>query len=113
VRALRRTLRSAGTDVIVVGGSMRAQTYAHVATLGLRHRPILVQYMTEQDSARRWVTSRLLRRFGAVVTVGSNAARAYQAALPGQDVVTVNNFLLAGEIRVAPSGRAHSRIGPP
>jgi glycosyltransferase involved in cell wall biosynthesis len=95
---LRRTLAAADARVIVVGGSLRVQTYAHVAVVGLRNRPTIVQFMTERDSAARRSGRFLLRRFGGVVAVGGNAAAAYQDALPDTRVIGVNNFLLPDEL---------------
>jgi len=112
VRSLRREFATAGMGVIVVGGSMRAQAYAHAAAIGLTHPPPLVQFMTEQDSATRSATIWLLRRFGAIVAIGSNAARAYEAALPNNDVVKVNNFLLPSELE-GTTPRASTREGLP
>jgi glycosyltransferase involved in cell wall biosynthesis len=98
INALRRRLAVVNDSVIVVGGSLRAQTYAHVAAVGLRNKPTIVQFMSERDSAVRRSGRFLLRRFGGVVAVGGNAAAAYHAALPDTEVIRVNNFLLPEEL---------------
>ena len=109
---LRRTLSNADQTVIVVGGSLRVQTYAHLAASGLGNQPTIVQFMTERDSAARRSGRLLLRRFGGVVAIGGNAARAYQAALPTIRVIKANNFLLPDELSAGlPPRRALE--GPP
>jgi glycosyltransferase involved in cell wall biosynthesis len=109
LRSLRRRLAEADDHVVVVGGSLRAQVYAHVARTGLRHRPPIVQLMHERDSADRRLGVLLLRRFGAVAAVGGNSADAYRLALE-QPVVALNNVLLPEELESPPprdsSGRA-------
>jgi glycosyltransferase involved in cell wall biosynthesis len=112
VRALRDHLGNAGESVIVVAGSLRAQVYAHTAAAGVANKPAMVQFMTEQDSAHRASGARLLRRFGAVVALGGNAARAYGDALPAVDVIKVNNFLLPAEL-TGPLARRGEPSRPP
>ena len=112
LRQLRRLLRSVGEDALVVGASLRAQVYAHTAALGLRRAPRIVHFMSEQDSARRAVARLLLRRFGAVVALGGNAAEAYRRAL-GTRVVEANNILGPEEIAAAVSGRRPRPGGGP
>jgi glycosyltransferase involved in cell wall biosynthesis len=97
-RHLRRVLRKAPKGTILVGLSLRAQVYAHAALFGLRRTPRVVHFMAEQDSASRLTTRLLLRRYGAVVVVGDNAARAYCEQVPGLPVCTVNNFLSPDEL---------------
>jgi hypothetical protein len=95
---LRRLLEQAGEGSVVVGASLRTQVYAHAATLARRQAPPIVHLMSEQDSAGRLTARLLLRRYGAVVALGDNAALGYRRALPGMTVHAVNNFLLPEEV---------------
>jgi glycosyltransferase involved in cell wall biosynthesis len=97
VKRLRWTLREAGKTAVVVCPTLRTQVYAHAALFGRRSAPQVVHLLPEQDSARRLTTRLMLRRYGAVVALGANAARAYQALVPGYRVRTANNFLLPDE----------------
>jgi glycosyltransferase involved in cell wall biosynthesis len=109
---LRRYLADANCNVIAVGGSLRVQAYAHAAGAALADRPPLVQFMTERDSAERRSGAFLLSRFGAIVALGSEAARAYGEAAPNTQVIKVNNFLLPDELTRRPPPRADVD-GPP
>jgi glycosyltransferase involved in cell wall biosynthesis len=112
VQSLRRVLRGAARDTIIVGFSLRTQVYAHAAIGPLASQRI-VHVMVEQDSAERLSAQRLLRRYGAVVVVGERAARAYSEALQGVAVHAVNNFLLREDL-TGPERTAHSaNDGPP
>jgi glycosyltransferase involved in cell wall biosynthesis len=112
VRHLRRVLRDAGRDAIVVGPTLRSQVYAHAAVLGMRRAPRIVHFLPEQDSARR-LTARLILRRGVVV-VGENAARTYRQRLPAVHVRAVNTFLLEEDFaNAARESRPRVQSGPP
>jgi glycosyltransferase involved in cell wall biosynthesis len=101
VWGLRRLLKRADRNAIVVGASLRTQVYAHAAAIGLREAPPIVHLMPEQDSARRFAAKLLLRRSPAVVVIGDNAADTYRARMPGVPILAVNNFLLPDELTAA------------
>jgi glycosyltransferase involved in cell wall biosynthesis len=114
VRHLRRLLAPVGAETVIVGMSLRSQVYAHAAALGLGRQLRIVHFLPEQDSARRLTAKLLLRRFGALVVVGENAARAYRARLgPGAPVLVVNNFLLPEEFAAATGTGRPTKDGPP
>jgi glycosyltransferase involved in cell wall biosynthesis len=102
VRDLRRLLAKLDTEAVIVGASLRTQVYAHAALAGRREHARIVHFMPEQDSAARMSARALLRRYGAVVVVGDNAARAYAEHLEGIHVHGVNNFLAPQVLEMAP-----------
>jgi glycosyltransferase involved in cell wall biosynthesis len=103
VRDLRRVLQGTSDTALVVASSLRTQVYAHAASARSRPGRPIVHLMPEQDSARRTTARLLLRRYGAVVVVGDNAARAYEHQIPGLRVRVVNNFLSPEELMDAPT----------
>jgi glycosyltransferase involved in cell wall biosynthesis len=112
VLRLRRLLASIGPESIVVGTSLRAQVYIHAAGIGLGRTLRVVHYLPEQDSAGRLTTRLLLRRFGALVVVGENSARAYRG-LRGVHVIVANTFLLPEELAKAAETAPPANDGPP
>jgi glycosyltransferase involved in cell wall biosynthesis len=113
VHRLRRVLRDAGRDVLVVAATLRSQVYAHAATFGMRRAPMIVHLLAEQDSARRLTTRLMLHRFGAVVVIGENAARTYRERLAGTPVTVANTFLLEEEFTDAAKQRRLHEEGAP
>src|SRR6266536_3314053 len=113
VGRLRRLFTRLDPETVVVGMSLRTQVYAHAAGLGFGRSVRIVHFLPEQDSARRLTTKLLLRRFGAVVVVGENAARAYRAQLGNVQVVVANTFLLPEEFAAAAQTAGPTRDGPP
>ena len=112
LRRLRALLRSV-EGALVVGASLRAQVYAHTALTGVREKPKIVHFMSEQDSARRAVARIVLRRFGSVVALGGNAADAFRRALgDGATVEEANNILGPEEIAAAVAARQPRGDGP-
>ena len=109
---LRSMLKRATPNVIVVGGSLRAQFYAHAAGIGLRNAPPIVQFMIEQDSARRRLGRCFLRRAGNVVVLGDNALRAYTAALGRVRILKINNFLLEDDFSPKTLPREQTEAAP-
>jgi glycosyltransferase involved in cell wall biosynthesis len=101
VGRLRRLLTKLNDDAVIVGVTLRSQVYAHAAILGLGRPLHIVHFLPEQDSARRLTAKLMLRRFGALVVVGENAARTYRARLGTVPVFVVNNFLLPEEFAAA------------
>ena len=109
--ALRRLLKAAPTDVIVVGVGSATHAYLSAAMLTLRRRPPLVHLLLEQDTAARRSAQIVLRRIGAIVTVGENAARTYREKV-GVPVTKVNIFLTPAEY-AARAGARPARDGRP
>jgi glycosyltransferase involved in cell wall biosynthesis len=108
VGRLRRLFASVG-EAAIVGMSLRTHVYAHAASATLGRRVRIVHFLPEQDSAARLTTKVLLRRYGAVVVVGDDAARAYRELLPDVSVRGINNFMLPEEFESA----AARRVEPP
>jgi glycosyltransferase involved in cell wall biosynthesis len=98
-RAVRRLLATAGDDVVVVANHPRAHAFAWAAR---RPRVPAVLVAHDQESAARRSARFVYRRFGALVTVGANAAATYERALPGVEVRRINNFLLDVPADAAP-----------
>jgi glycosyltransferase involved in cell wall biosynthesis len=97
IPGLRRALREAPADALVVAGSARCQL---LSFLSGSH---VVCLMHEQDSASR-PAARLLRHAGPVVAMGANAQAAYAAAL-GRPVARIDNVLETGELDALVAGR--------
>jgi glycosyltransferase involved in cell wall biosynthesis len=107
VARLRHVLPPGAT---VVAAGARAGLWAALALATRRRpRPRLVHLMLEQDSAARGPLAAFLRRQGAVVALGANAAGAYERAL-GAAVERANNFLpperMAALVAARRAGRA-------
>jgi glycosyltransferase involved in cell wall biosynthesis len=100
LRRLHRLLRSPGPAVAVVASGPRPQAYGSWSRPGAK----LVHLAHEQDTATRRTARAVLPRTGTVVAVGSNSARAYEAAL-GVPVRAVNNILDAEDLVVAEESR--------
>lgn len=113
VRHLRQVLRRTGDEALVVASGLRAQVYAHAAWGFSRPMRPIVHLMPEQDSARRITARLLLRRYGAVVVVGDNAARAYERWMPCVRPRVVNNFLSEEELVGTPRSPGPSLDGRP
>jgi glycosyltransferase involved in cell wall biosynthesis len=96
LRRLRKVLRAAPPRTVVVANAARISLYCLVAWPA-RSDLRAVHVMHEQDSARRCSASFALRRFGSLVVVGDNAARAYRENV-GVTPTAVNNFLLPEQI---------------
>jgi glycosyltransferase involved in cell wall biosynthesis len=90
---VRRLLREASPDCVIVANTAGAQAYAALATATLRRRPPLVHVMHEQMTAQRPTARWALRRWGSVVATGVNNVAVYRSALPGVTVGELNNFL--------------------
>jgi glycosyltransferase involved in cell wall biosynthesis len=104
---LRKLLRTAQPDALIVGNSARCQL---VAAGAARQRVICL--MHEQDTAARRI-ARLLSYAGPVVATGANAAAAYATRL-GRPVAKIDNMLAPSEMDVLIAGRtARSGEGPP
>jgi glycosyltransferase involved in cell wall biosynthesis len=110
LRALHRLLRAPSPGVAVVASGPRPQAYGAWSRPGAR----LVHLAHEQDTALRRSARLVLPRTGTVVAVGSNSARAYEAAL-GMPVRAVNNILDAEELAEGADSRMHEprRDGSP
>jgi glycosyltransferase involved in cell wall biosynthesis len=98
--ALRRLLSAAPCSAAIVANSARAQAYA-AAALCLWRRWTVVNLAHEQETAARGIARATLRRGGALVTIGANAAATYERALPGVTVHRINNVLDDGELASA------------
>jgi glycosyltransferase involved in cell wall biosynthesis len=96
IRRLRRVLRTAPPGTIAVGVGSATHAYLSAAALSLKRRPPVVHLLLEQDTAARTSARVLFRRFGAIVTVGENAARTYRERM-GVPVTKVNIFLTPEE----------------
>jgi hypothetical protein len=101
--ALRRVVRDAPADALIVGGSARCQLVAVFA------RVRIVCLMHEQDSAARRF-ARLLRFAGPMVAMGANAQAAYAHAT-GRPVARIDNILEPGELEAMIAGRLVARDG--
>jgi glycosyltransferase involved in cell wall biosynthesis len=107
----RKLLIEAGAHGVVVANTSRTQAYAVAAATTIRRPPPIVHIAHEQDTARRLTARFALRRQGALIAVGANAAAAYRLAMPAVEVGQVNNFLtpeemtrLRDEVRPAHTG---------
>ena len=92
LRRARRLLRGITPKATVIGNHPRTHAYLYAAAPG-SGSPAMVNIAHEQESAARWTARFAYRRFGALVAVGANTAREYEARLPGVTVTRVNNFL--------------------
>lgn len=106
VRA-RKLMIEAGAHGVVVANTSRTQAYAVAAATTIRRPPPIVHIAHEQDTARRLTARFALRRQGALVAVGANAAAAYRLAIPAVEVGQVNNFLTSEEV-----SRLRARVRP-
>jgi glycosyltransferase involved in cell wall biosynthesis len=112
VLAMNRLLAGADLSTILIANSARAQAYVAAALGFSRRRHLVVNLAHEQETAARGIARATLRHCGTVVTIGANAARAYERALPGVDVHKINNMLDDSELESAASARARSlRLG--
>lgn len=93
VAAVRRLLVRRAQGAVVVCNSPRASAYVAAAAETLADQLTVVHLLHEQETAARPSARFVLRRFGAPVVVGSNAAQVYEERLPGVPVRRVNNFL--------------------
>jgi glycosyltransferase involved in cell wall biosynthesis len=91
VRATRRFLRGLDRDSLVIGNHPRVHAYLFAARRG--RGPAVVNVVHEQATASRAIARYAYRRFGALLVVGANGARAYEEKLPRVTVTKVNNFL--------------------
>jgi glycosyltransferase involved in cell wall biosynthesis len=106
--ALYRLMAGMPRSAIIVANSARAQAYAAAASLLSRDRRPIVNLAHEQDTAGRLVARATLRRGGALVAIGANAARTYERALPGVRVHKINNVLDEIELESAALARARA-----
>jgi glycosyltransferase involved in cell wall biosynthesis len=90
-RAAGRFLRGLDRESLVIGNHPRVHAYLFAARRR-RGGPAIVNVAHERDSASRPFARYAYRRFGALLVVGANAARAYEERLPGVAVTKVNNF---------------------
>ena len=79
-------------ESLVIGNHPRVHAYLFAARRR-RGGPAMVNVAHEQDSASRPFARYAYRRSGALLVVGTNAARAYGEKLPGLPVTEINNFL--------------------
>lgn len=101
VFALRRLLSQMPPSAAIVANSARAQAYVAAAgLLSARTWPV-VNLAHEQETAARGIARATLRHSGALVTIGTNAATAYERALPGVEVHKINNVLDDRELSAA------------
>jgi glycosyltransferase involved in cell wall biosynthesis len=107
VLAMRRLLVAAPRSAAIVANSARAQAYVAAAGLLTTRRRPVVNLAHEQETAARRVARAALRRGGALVAIGANAAATYERALPGVPVHRINNVL--GEDELAAAGVARAR----
>src|SRR4051812_3675 len=91
--ALRKLLRDAPDDAILVGNSARTQAFTALALAGRRRKSAFVHLMHERDSAERRSARAVYSRFGALAVIGSTAAQTYRARLPATHVEALNTFL--------------------
>jgi glycosyltransferase involved in cell wall biosynthesis len=108
VARTRRFLKGLGPEALVIGNHPRVHAHLYAATRTLRHAPAMVNLAHDQDSARRLSARFAYRRFGALLTVGTNTTREYASRLPGAPVTEVNNFLPAEYFRQAAARRVLS-----
>jgi glycosyltransferase involved in cell wall biosynthesis len=100
IARMARLLRRAPPGTGLVGASAWSQALLAACAPWLPGRRI-VHLLAEQDTAARASARLVLRRFGAPVTIGHNAARTYAVALARDDVVAVNNVLGEDELAAA------------
>jgi glycosyltransferase involved in cell wall biosynthesis len=108
VLALRSLLANAPPTAVVIANTARAQAYVAATRLLPRQAPTVVNLAHEQETAARRVARAALRRGGALVTIGANAAAAYERALPGVRVHRINNVLNDLELSSAESAPARA-----
>lgn len=115
LRRLANVLREArDCGTLVVANTARAQAYAAAARLLVRHPPVVVNLVHEQETAARRSAQLVLRRVGHVVAVGANNAAVYQRALPGCAIGRLNNILMPQDLGAAVARRRDQRrAGPP
>jgi len=92
VRRTRRFRARLDPGSTVIGNHPRVHAYLYAAGRG-SGGPAIVNVAHERDTAGRRLAGFPYRRFGALVAIGTNAAREYQSRLPGVRVIKANNFL--------------------
>jgi glycosyltransferase involved in cell wall biosynthesis len=107
VRRTRRFLSALDPKSVVIGNHPRVHAYLYAAA-PRSGGPAIVNIAHERASAGRRTARFAYRRFGALVAIGANAAREYEAQLPGVAVTKINNFLAAEEFERARAGRVMS-----
>jgi glycosyltransferase involved in cell wall biosynthesis len=113
IAAMRRLLRSAGDDAVVVGNGPRAQAYLFAAAALAGSRPPIVDVVHELQTPGRASGRFAYRRADGIVAMGERVAATCRARLPGTDVQHANVFLNWGEIEPAspPPRNARPALG--
>ncbi len=91
----------------MIGNHPRVHAYLYAAA-PRSGGPAIVNIAHERESAGRRIARFAYRRFGALVVIGANAAREYEARLPGVEITKVNNFLAAADFERARGERVLS-----
>jgi glycosyltransferase involved in cell wall biosynthesis len=108
VLALRSLLAGAPPTAVVIANTARTQAYVAATRALPRQAPTVVNLAHEQETAARRVARAALRHGGALVTIGANAAAAYERALPGMRVHRINNVLDDRALASGESARARA-----
>jgi glycosyltransferase involved in cell wall biosynthesis len=107
IRRTRRFLAGLDPSAIVVGNHPRAHAFLHVAA-PRSGGPAIIFVAHERESAARPTARLAYRRWGGLVAIGANAAREYEARLPGVQMTKINNFLSTGDFERARGERVLS-----
>jgi glycosyltransferase involved in cell wall biosynthesis len=107
VRTTRRLLEGMPPGSLVIGNHTRVHAYLYLASRRMETPPI-VSIAHAQEAAHQAVARYIYRRFGALVVIGANALREYEARLSGIRVTKINNFLAAADFERARQERVLS-----
>jgi glycosyltransferase involved in cell wall biosynthesis len=113
VAEMRRLMRSAGADAVVVANAPRAQACLFAAATVPGTRPPIVDVIHEMETLGRPSGRYAYRRADGIVAIGERVAAACRSQLTGKEVQQANVFVNWDEIGPAspPPGNARPALG--